>query len=217
MAEILQRFGIRKRETTPPPPQTFRAYYEGVTPEQLRQCNYPDNFFTAYGVWFSHRGIDYELVITHEKNETSSRALWITTPLIILTTNTNSEGLDTLTRLKAFVPTAAKVGDLLQQKGDFKWEITGEDDYQIKTVFWPQQAAEAPGLEKLFSTKEEVAGFIESLPLKGLKKLHDPYALFTKMTMAELMACNLPQETWPRDISDQKTLKRMPYPLSPQS
>lgn len=204
MKEFLRRLGHKEKPA--PEPQTSFTYYNGVTRQQLRESNYPDNYLTGYTVYVDDgNGQEYSLRLEKEGRWGSGTD----NPKVSLGLFSLDEVQpDEITLLK-FVTAAMKMRDALSSKGAVDWKLEAESgDLQLDATFDIYPDEQLP--QKAFSTKEAVASFVDAdLPAHGFTPHRGGIAYFSGMSMEQLQACNFSKSTWQDEVSNSKTLARV--------
>lgn len=202
MKEFLRRLSHKEKLT--PEPQTFFTYYNGVTRQQLRESNYPDNYLTGYTVYADdENGQEYSLRLEKEGRWGSRETIH---PQVALSLFSLDEVQPDETTLLKFVTAAMKMRDALSSKGAVDWKLEAESgDLQLDATFDIYPDEQLP--QKAFSTKEAVASFVDAdLPAHGFTPHRGGIAYFSGMSMEQLQACNFSKSTWQNEVSNSKTL-----------
>lgn len=196
-------FGYRRQE---PSTQRFDAIYYDISTEQLRSSNYPDNDFSGYFVYLTDQSdIGYLLDI-------SKCGRWRTTrteiPQVCLAIigNVPVERCPAEVQLSKFAETMTTLCEVLRSKGRLEWVLKAESRVimDANIIIHHQD-----GKPQAFSTKGEVADFVDALLPYGLTLIGGRGAYFTGLSMQEVLACNFPRSTWPENLFEQNTSKQV--------
>lgn len=212
LKKLLARDKVKEKISTLPP--SYHTVYGDITPNQLAGCNLPDSSFNSYHLDIDHEELpcdsafyeSYKLSIhcpgkwEDEKRDHSGIRLRYL----------NSDRLD-FTDLGKFLSVARKIHNLAQNLGEAQWTLESRQNFdaEVQIDLYPKEGNEA----EVFTTKAQVASFVKRLA-DGLNISSNGMAYFSRLTMAELLASNLPRESWPTEVSDDKTFREVPLPIS---
>lgn len=202
---IKSRLGINPKRSEPLQ-QRFNADYVGVSPAQLRTSNYPDQYFSGYSIYITDRAdMEYRLDISKEGRWGYMRT---EAPMVHLSNSVDvlGEVYPAEVQLPKFVDAMTKLCEVLKSKGQLEWVLNAENRIIMDANIAIHPEGEKP---KAFSTKDEVADFVETLPEYELTPSGWYCAYFSNMTLQEVLECNFPKSTWPEEVTEQKTFNEL--------
>ncbi len=182
------RFIFGHREPQPP---RYGTEYLCLTPDQIRNCNYPNIYLlkTTLNLTIAERkyGIDLQNI-----------GMWGSTRynLPIIRLDEMIEGERTDQDIRRFDSILGKIHVAVRPMGRMETTVgigrgydRSEAIIKVKPVLWKDNKPSR-------LSKDQVAGFIERLAAQGLKTNEWGLTWFRGMSWEELLACNLPRETW---------------------
>lgn len=179
---IKDHLGITRKPQDPP---RFYALYTDINTQQLRNCNYPDQYFSIYSVNFSDKAnIQYRLDLhtgvkwgtIQEADPNMKLSIW-------------KKGIFQESQLPEILTTSLVLVDMVRAKSKIHCNMKADDDHVEVFVNLHSGTQDT---QKALSTKSEIADFVDDLQGHDLFPIGWSCAYFYGMTSQELEECNLP-------------------------